>query len=81
MEDPRIYLPAFAHDQPVGTSMLEDAVVTLVPLFQASTDIRLGRARFEAHVGVGKVVFHLVIRLRISMIGPLVSARCFEISV
>src|ERR1700722_8047037 len=64
MKNSRIYLPAFAHDEPVGTSMLEDAVIALVPLLQASTDIRLCRARFKAHVGVGKIVFHLVVLRR-----------------
>jgi hypothetical protein len=44
--------------------MLEDAVVTLVPLLQASPDIRLCGARFKTHVGVGKVVFHLVVLRR-----------------
>src|SRR5579859_6445668 len=61
MENTRIDLPSFAYDEPVGASMLEDAVVALVPLFQASTDIGLGRTRFEAHVGMGKIVFHLVV--------------------
>jgi hypothetical protein len=38
MENARVDLPALAYDEPVSTRMLEDTVVPLVPLFQASAD-------------------------------------------
>src|ERR1700722_9248449 len=61
MQNTRINLPAFARHQPVSAGIGEDAVVSLVPLFQTSPDIGLRGARFEPHVSVWKVVFDLVV--------------------
>ena len=61
-------LPPGAGLQTIGAGVKEDSVVALVPFFQAAADIFFGRARLQAHVGVGKIVLYLVV-LRREVIG------------
>ena len=48
--------PAGAGLQAIGLREVEDAVVALVPVFQAAADVGLGGARLQAHERVVEVV-------------------------
>ena len=56
VQDAGRHQPAGAGLQPIGLAEVEDAVVALVPAFQAAADVVLGRARLQAEEGVGEVV-------------------------
>ncbi len=68
VQDSGVDLPACARLQTIGTRVKENSVVALVPFFQAAADVFFGRARLQAHVGVGKIVLYLVV-LRRKVIG------------
>jgi hypothetical protein len=50
--------------EPVRAREVDDAVVALVPVRQAPPDVIFGRARFEAHERVRKIVHDLVVLRR-----------------
>ena len=56
VEDARSDHPARAWLQTVGLGEIEDAVVALVPVFDAAAHLLAGGAGLEAHEGVGEVV-------------------------
>ncbi len=70
----RRHEPAGAGLQTVGLGVAEDAVVALVPAFQAAADVGLGGAGFQAEEGVREVVTDgvelgwKVIRLRLTLL-------------
>ena len=68
VEDARVDEPAGAGLEAIGLGEIEDAVVALVPVFEALADLRLGRAGLEAHEGVGEIVADVVV-LRREVIG------------
>ena len=64
VKNARIDEPAGAGLETVGLREIEDAVVALVPVLEAAADLRLGRARLEAHEGVGEIVADVVVLRR-----------------
>src|SRR5262249_42765361 len=60
--------------QAIRLAVIENAVVSLVPVLEATAHISLGRPRFEAHERVGKIVASVVelrrkvIRLRLALL-------------
>ena len=66
--------PAGAGLQAIRLAVVEDAVVALVPAFQAAADVVLGRAGLQAEEGVGEVIADgvqlgwKIIRLRFTLL-------------
>jgi hypothetical protein len=56
VQNTRIDLPARARLQLIGFGVIENAVITLVPAFQASPHVVLRGPGFEAHERVRKMV-------------------------
>ena len=77
MKDSGVHLPPRAGLQPERARMIENAVVTFVPVFQAADDIVFRRARLESKKCVWKIVLHdvvlrgKVIRLRFAFLADL----------
>ena len=64
MQNARIDLPTSAGFKPVGPGMEQDAVIALVPVGQALTDLILRRARLKSHERMRKQIVLLVVLRR-----------------
>ena len=66
--------PAGARLQAIGAGEIQNAVVALVPVFQALANLLFGRARLEAHKGVVEAVLGgvelrgIVVRFRLTVL-------------